>query len=231
MIELFPEGFEELDTDGAVELVAYTSGDGEERLWRTFGGANAADVESGWEDRWRDFHRPVVVGGLWIGPPWETPPGDLPAVVIDPARAFGTGSHPTTRLCLELLAERPRGSVLDVGCGSGVLAIAAARLGHGPVLAIDDDSVAVETTTANAVANGVEVDARVVDATTGELPAADLVVANIAPGPVASLSGRVRCAAAITAGYLVSDAPSLAGFAVAERRQIDGWAADLHLPE
>ena len=94
--------------------------------------ADRTEVEAGWEDRWREFHRPVRVGPLWIGPPWETAPGDALAVVIDPGRAFGTGAHPTTRLCLELLLDLPRTSLLDVGCGSGVLSIAAARLGFGP---------------------------------------------------------------------------------------------------
>ena len=78
-------------------------------------------------------------GRLWVGPPWETPPPGLPAVVIDPGRAFGTGSHATTLLCLELLLDQRPGPVLDLGCGSGVLALAAARLGHAPVLACDDD--------------------------------------------------------------------------------------------
>ena len=103
MLELFPGGFEEVDLPDGVELAAYAGPDGEERLWQAFGGAASADVEDGWEHRWRDFHRPVTVGGLWIGPPWLTPPSSTPAVVIDPGRAFGTGSHPTTRLCVELL--------------------------------------------------------------------------------------------------------------------------------
>ena len=230
MLDLFPEGFEEREADGGVELIAYTTGDGEERLWQAFGAADAADVEAGWEDRWRSFHRPVVAGGLWIGPPWETPDDGFPAVSIDPGRAFGTGAHPTTRLCVELLASRPPGSVLDIGCGSGVLSIAAALLGHGPLTALDHDPVAVDATRENAAANGVEVEAIVLDAGIGELPAADLVVANIAPEPVAALSGRLRCEAAITSGYLVADQALLAGFELVERRELDGWAADLHLP-
>ena len=84
----------------------------------------------------------------------EPATGEL-AVVIDPGRAFGTGAHPTTRLCIELLATSARGSLLDVGCGSGVLAIAAARLGFSPIAAIDDDPIAIETTLANAAVNGV----------------------------------------------------------------------------
>ena len=87
------------------------------------------------------------MGPLWIGPPWESAPADALAVVIDPGRAFGTGAHATTRLCLELLLDAPRGSVLDVGCGSGVLAIAAARLGFGPVAAVDVDEIAVDAAT------------------------------------------------------------------------------------
>jgi ribosomal protein L11 methyltransferase len=229
MVALFPEGFEERDDLGGVELAAYTNSAGEERMWQAFGRATTADVADGWEDRWRAFHRPVTVGGLWIGPPWETPPGDRPAVVIDPGRAFGTGAHPTTRLCIELLSGRSRGSVLDIGCGSGVLSIAAARLGFGPVVAIDVDPVAVDVTLANAAANGVEVEVSVADALAGPLPSTDLVIANIAPEPVAALSDRLPCDTAITSGYLLADEPALAGLTRVERRELDGWAADLHV--
>ena len=144
------------------------------------------------EDRWREFHRPVRVGPLWIGPPWETAPGDALAVVIDPGRAFGTGAHPTTRLCLELLLDLPRTSLLDVGCGSGVLSIAAAQLGFGPVVGVDIEAPSIEATLANAEVNGVAVEARVVDALADPLPEAELVVANIALAAVTALGGRVR---------------------------------------
>ena len=70
MIELFPEGFEEVDHEGGVELAAYTDPAGEERLWAAFGGTRSDEVEEGWEDRWRAFHRPVRIGQLWVGPPW-----------------------------------------------------------------------------------------------------------------------------------------------------------------
>ena len=100
---------------------------------------------------------------------------------IDPGRAFGTGSHSTTRLCLALLAEvEPAGSVVDLGCGSGVLAIAAARLGFGPVTALDSDPLAVEATEQNAAVNGVRA-GRVGRANLREQPppAADVVLANL----------------------------------------------------
>ena len=229
MLELFPEGFEELDTNGALELVAYTNAAGEERIWQAFGGAAGSDVDGGWEERWRQFHTPQRVGSLWIGPPWETPDPDAIAVVIDPGRAFGTGGHATTRLCLQLLEAEERGSVLDVGCGSGVLSIAAAKLGFAPVLGLDFDPQAVEATERNALENGVEIEARLGDLRDAELPEADLALANIASEAVAALGPRLRARRAITSGYLVSDEPELEGYRVERRVQIDGWAADLHI--
>ena len=226
MLELFPQGFEELDEEGGVELVAYTDAGGEERLWKVFGGARGTDVEDGWEERWRSFHRPVRVGQLWIGPPWEEPDADAITVVIDPGRAFGTGSHPTTRLCLEHLAELPRGSVLDVGCGSGVLSIAAAKLGHGPVLGLDVEAAAIEATRDNAKANGVEVEARLADGRAGRLPAADVTLANISLADVEQLEPDSE--QVVTSGYLASERVRLPGYTHVARREADGWAADLH---
>ena len=178
--------------------------------------------------RWRAFHRPVEAGGLWLGPPWEEPPDRRHAVVIDPGRAFGTGAHPTTRLCVELLAaEARRGPVLDVGCGSGVLSIAAARLGFCPVVAIDNDPIAVEVTLANAAVNDVVVEARYVDALTQELPPAGLVVANVLLEPVERILARSEADRAITSGYLAGDAPRAPAWRHLARRELDGWAADV----
>jgi ribosomal protein L11 methyltransferase len=234
MLELFPEGFEEtafeeLSGDGSVELAAYTNAAGEERIWQAFGGAASTDVEEDWQDRWRQFHKPVRVGSLWIGPPWEAPDEDATAVVIDPGRAFGTGGHPTTQLCLQLLESEERGSVLDVGCGSGVLSIAAAKLGFAPVRAFDFDPQAVEATERNSADNGVTVDVSQADLREDELPEADLALANIAAEAVVLLGPRLRAARAITSGYLVSDEPELDRYRRERRVQSGGWAADLHV--
>jgi ribosomal protein L11 methyltransferase len=229
MLELFPEGFEERSGPDGIELAAYTDASGEERLWSAFGGARSTEVEEGWEDRWRAFHKPIRIGPLWVGPPWEQPDESATAVVIDPGRAFGTGAHATTRLCLELLLELPGGSLLDVGCGSGVISIAAARLGFRPVLAVDVDPQAIEATLRNAEANGVEVEARLADALADPLPATDTAVVNVAldvDGPVAR---RLTCHRLITSGYLASEEPELSGYSRESRREADGWAADLHL--
>ena len=231
MLELFPEGFEELGGEGGgLELAAYTNAAGEERIWQAFGGAaSATDVEEDWQDRWRQFHKPVRVGSLWIGPPWETPDADAIAVVIDPGRAFGTGGHPTTQLCLQLLENEERASVLDVGCGSGVLSIAAAKLGFDPVTALDFDPQAVEATERNALDNGVVVDVSQADLREDSLPEAALALANIAAEAVVGLGTRLRAARAITSGYLVSDEPELEGYRREQRVQSGGWAADLHV--
>ena len=154
MLPLAPAGFEEVDLGPHVELAVYTDAEGEDAIREAFDRVASEPVEPGWEDRWRSFHRPVRAGGLWIGPPWEQVPADGPAVVVDPGRAFGTGAHPTTRACIELLAELERGSVLDAGCGSGVIAVAAARLGFEPVFALDADPAAVEAAEATARRNG-----------------------------------------------------------------------------
>jgi ribosomal protein L11 methyltransferase len=225
VLELFPEGFEELERADALELVVYTDGDGERRLRAAFEAVEAAEVPEDWPDRWMRFHRGARVGDLWVGPPWEPPPRDAVAVLIEPGRAFGTGGHPTTRLCLDFLQSVPRASLLDVGCGSGVLAVAGARLGFAPVFAVDNDPDAVDATRENAAANGVTVEARVADAFEDELPRADVAVANIAAEAVPWLG--LRAPLVIVSGYLAGDEPRPPGYDHVERRRLDGWAADL----
>jgi ribosomal protein L11 methyltransferase len=227
MLELFPDGFEESLDGESIELRAYTDGAGEEMVYATFGSARGEDVADDWADRWREFHRPIRIGPLWVGPPWESPPADAVAVVVDPGRAFGTGAHATTRLCLTLLLDLPRTSVLDVGCGSGVLAIAAARLGFGPVVALDVDPAAIEATRANAAANGVEIATVLADAHGSDLPPAGIALLNVAAETVAEVVPRLGAGHVVASGYLASDRPSIAGFRSVRRVEADGWAADL----
>ena len=225
MIDLFPEGFAESRHGGEVVLAAFTDDAGAERLRARFGDVAVEPVPEGWGDEWKRFHRPVEIGSLWVGPPWEEPSPGLSPVVIDPGQAFGTGAHPTTRLCLELLHELDRGSLVDLGCGSGVIAIAAARLGFSPVTAVDFDEAAIEATERNAVVNGVVVEARTVDLRAEPPPSADVAVANIDLPTIDLL--RPDAASVVTSGYYAAGHPEIPGFRRVERRTNEDWAADL----
>jgi ribosomal protein L11 methyltransferase len=207
-------------------FAVYTDADGE-RLLREHFEVESRAVAGGWEDNWREFHRGVVVGRFWVGPPWVEAPAGAEAIVIDPGRAFGTGAHATTRLTLELLQELRPASFLDVGCGSGVLAIAAVKLGVMPVIGVDIDETAVEVTLANAQVNGVQVDARRVDALRDDLPGTQVAVANVALDVVEQLLPRLPARQLVASGYLECDEPQLQGWRRVERRTVDGWAADL----
>ena len=160
------------------------------------------EVAEDWAERWKAFHQPVLVGGrVFVRPPWRDPqPGTLD-VVVDPAQAFGTGAHPTTRLCLELLLGlEPRGSLADLGCGSGVLAIAAARLGFRPVTAVDSERAALEATLANAAANGLALD-RVERLNLREQP----------PPPAATMVANLTRPLLLRVAEQMREAPALAG--------------------
>jgi ribosomal protein L11 methyltransferase len=227
MLELAPGGFEEGTAAAGLELIAYTDDAGIARIRTQFPDATARPVQPGWEDGWRAFHRPVVAGGVWIGPPWETPPPGRTAVVIDPGRAFGTGAHATTRLCVELLARIDPCSLLDVGCGSGVLALAAARLGFGPITAIDSDPVALEVTRANADVNAVALEVLLRDALVDPLPAAEVAVANVLLAPVEAVLARLASRHAVTSGYRSGERPAHEGWDHVRTMELDGWAADV----
>jgi ribosomal protein L11 methyltransferase len=218
LLHIFPEGVEELD--GAFAVYADEPPIG-------FDVVESDEVTEGWEDAWREFHHGIVVGRFWVGPPWEDAPAGAEPIVIDPGRAFGTGAHPTTRLTLELLQQLEPQSVLDVGCGSGVLSIAAAKLGFEPVTAIDLDAVAVEVTSANAERNRVRLAAMQLDALNDPLPQTELVVANIALDVVEAVLRRIDAPYAVTSGYLDRDRPHVEGWLLRDRREADGWAADL----
>ena len=202
LVELAPAGFEQVDGEDFVEFALY--GAPGELPALPEGPADVAgvpvrvrseEVAVDWAERWRRFHQPVLIGAapaagrrdgprhqrLWVRPPWDGPREDALDLVIDPAQAFGTGAHPTTRLSLELLLElEPAGSLADLGCGSGVLAVAAVRLGFAPVVAVDNERTAIEATLANARANRVEL-GRVerLDLREQPAPSAAAVTANL----------------------------------------------------
>jgi ribosomal protein L11 methyltransferase len=226
LIELFPEGFEEVALDGGIEFAAYTKAGGEERLWQVFGPGAATDVEAGWGEAWKRFHRPVRIDRLWVGPPWEEPDEGLIPVVVDPGQAFGTGAHPTTQLCLRFLLAHDPVSLLDLGCGSGVRSSAAAKLGYQPVTALDLDDAAVAATRTNAEANRVELRVARRDVLSDPLPLAHLALANIASEPLSEVAGRIEAAELVASGYLVSEEPELGGWKLEERKELQGWAAD-----
>ena len=206
-----------------------------------------SEVPDDWAERWRRFHRPVLVAGrVYVRPPWEEPavrPG-VEEVVIDPGQAFGTGSHPTTEGCLELLVElaggRRRGaghgSLADLGCGSGVLAIAAAKLGFSPVVAVDADLAALEATERNARANGVTLD-RIerVNLRDDAPPGAETVVANLMRPLLLRLAPRLVELAperVVLSGLLDAEADEVvdtfgAGFAERRRVSLRGWTSVL----
>ncbi len=169
LLELAPGGVEEVDHGDVVEYAVYGA-PGElpalPDLRAAAGGAlvevATSEVADDWSERWREFHRPIEIAGpppMRVRAPWH--PARDGDIVIDPGQAFGTGAHATTRLCLELLCGlEPSGAVVDAGCGSGVLAIAALRLGWGPATALDHDVLAVDATRENARVNGVALETR-----------------------------------------------------------------------
>lgn len=155
-------------------------------------------AEEDWADAWKAYFKPEVIGGVVIRPSWEeyqAEPGQV-VVDLDPGMAFGTGTHPSTRLCVELLQEtlRPGQQVLDVGTGSGILAIAAAKLAEAQVTAVDIDPVAVKVCKENAALNKVEDRIRALQ---GDLFSAvpgetfDLVLANIIAAVIIELLPQI----------------------------------------
>ena len=240
---LAPAGFEERDLGDVVEYAIYgASGELPElgALRAAVGGA-LVDVEStevgdDWDERWRDWHRPLDAGPLRIRPPWEPArPGALD-VVIDPGQAFGTGAHPTTRLSLALLLEVPaRGPLADWGCGSGVLALAAARLGFDPVLACDLERESVAATRAAAESNGLSVDVTRCDLRREGGPWAPTVTANLVRPLLLEVAARMERAPErlIASGLEDGEAEEVVaafarrGLSLASRRDGDGWSAIL----
>jgi ribosomal protein L11 methyltransferase len=264
---LAPNGVEEERGPGYVEYAIY-GGEGELPEMGDLDAAvgegrvevSATEIPDDWADRWRDFHKPILVGErLWLRPSWEEPHAGTIDVVVDPGQAFGTGAHPTTRLCLELLLEleaagEAAGPLTDLGTGSGVLAIAAAKLGWDPVRGYDHEAAALEAAAANAAANGVELELERANLRESLPQLAPTVVANMTAPILAAVAaqldgdgsrGRARRslpavapaspppapATVILSGLLPTelDATSAAfapsGLAESDRRRDGDWAA------
>jgi ribosomal protein L11 methyltransferase len=273
LLELSPGGVEEVQVgEEAVEYAVYGApGElpGLPAVDAAVGDAlveiSTSELPDDWHERWKRFHRPVLIESprrapgdrrslpaLRLRPPWEPagagPDRETEEIVIDPGQAFGTGGHASTRLCLELLLELaglegPRGPLLDVGTGSGVLAIAAARLGFGPVLALDNERESVAAARSNASINGVDIEVRRIDVSRQALPwmsaargpAGSLVVtANLLRPLLLELAELLPCAPAhlIAGGLLSGEAVEVAdvfgerlGLRARARRERGEWAA------
>lgn len=265
LLDFAPSGVEEADVDAdTVEYAIYAAAEdlpAPEQLKAALGDAllrlDGTEVADDWADRWREFHRPLVLGErLAVRPPWEPPLGTALEIVIDPGRAFGTGAHATTRLCLEALLELsppaappavdtspsetspPPPAAIDLGCGSGVLAIAAAKLGWDRVLGLDYDPLSVEATRANAEVNGVasQIEVQQFDLNEQPPPAAPLVLANLLAPLLATWAVHMRNGAPkpgtiVASGLLVTEAEHVAGlfkelgFTLLQGLQHAEWAA------
>jgi ribosomal protein L11 methyltransferase len=240
---LAPSGLEERDLGDAVEYAIYGA-PGElpdlGQVRATIGDALVdvvtTEVPDDWDERWRQWHRPLDVGPLRVRPPWEEPRAGALDIVIDPGQAFGTGAHPSTRLSLALLVDLPTGGPLaDWGSGSGVLAVAAARLGFAPVLACDHDPASVAASVAAAASNGVEIEVGRCDLRRAPGPWAPTVTANLVRPlllEVAALMERPPerlIASGLTTGEVDDVAGAFArhGLRMASRRDGDGWSAIL----
>ncbi|MEX2107926.1 MAG: 50S ribosomal protein L11 methyltransferase [Solirubrobacterales bacterium] len=214
---------------------------GEEEVRRLAGplliDLSAAEVSDDWRERRLARYEPLVAAERFeLRPEWAPPSGDpaLVEIVLGESAAFGTGSHPTTQACLAALAEAvPSGrSLADYGCGSGVLAIAAAKLGFSPVIAVDVEETSVGAARENAERNEVEVDVRQLDLLAGPPPAADVVAVNVPPAIQIDLAGGVEQAPGlvIASGFTADDVADVAsawearGLRVAEEQRVMEWS-------
>ncbi len=264
LLELAPGGVEEVELDGGlVEYAVYGSRGELPDLpdLRAAAGAALVEVSSrevaeDWGERWKRFHRPVQIDSpapgrvpsVRVRPPWEPPGGHRQTVevVVDPGQAFGTGGHATTRLCVELLlglaaAEQSRGPLLDVGTGSGVLAIAAAKLGYSPVIGFDHDRESVRAATVNAGVNGVGIDIRRLDLRVSPIPMSGddrksptVLIANLLRPLLLELASALPSAPAhiLAGGLLKGEVEEIVrayaerfGMCERERRESGDWAA------
>ncbi|HZO04811.1 MAG TPA: 50S ribosomal protein L11 methyltransferase [Solirubrobacterales bacterium] len=243
---LAPNGVEEDRGPGYVEYAIY-GGEGELPDLGELDAAvgedrievSSTEIPDDWADRWRDFHKPLLVGDrLWLRPSWEPAREGTVDVVVDPGQAFGTGAHPTTRLCLEYLIELAEageavGPLTDLGCGSGVLAIAASKLGWSPVSGYDHEQPALEASAANASINAVPLDLHQTNLREALPPLAPTVVANMTSPILKAVAAQLSdppqtlVCSGILPGELdeVSETFGSTGLRESDRRQEGDWAA------
>lgn len=243
-------GVENTLEDGACLVGCVVAAPGHEKvveaLTHALMKAGATDVktqllpEQNWDELWRKHFKPHRIGSrLVVRPSWETyefSPGDI-ELVLDPGQAFGTGEHATTKMCLELLeaADLAGKSVLDLGCGSGILAIAAVKMGASRVLAVDIDPMAVEVAKENARLNGVTVPVLQGDGEMGN-EQVDIIVSNIISATLIRLAGlayeRLKSGGWWQVSGIISDNwPDVldearrVGFTLDRTIEEDGWVA------
>ena len=241
LFQLGATAIEERSTDGELTLVTgFATDDGAlharsvlSERWpcRLEGTGDEAE----WRDEWLRFIEPIVVAGYVIHAPWHDPaswPADAVTISIDPGRAFGSGHHPTTRLTLAALANRVdrHTTILDVGCGTGILSIAAAKMQAPSVLGIDLNYDIIEVATANIEANGVTSQITVrTDSISSLDDSFDVVVANIVIGDLLPLIPELVMRAErfmIVSGFLDEQAERVVAAAhatVVDRSSLDGW--------
>lgn len=230
LLPRFPEGVHTRAVDGRVELLVYGAPAPDVELLATLDPTLLAppavtSASDDWRERRRQRFRPHVYGGrLAVRPAWAEPPPDgvIDVVLGQEAAAFGTGDHPTTRACLELLCQLPpEDSLADLGCGSGVLAIAAARLGWPDVTAVDVDPRSVSAAAANALRNGVDVKTRTLDLVRDALPAATVSLANVPAFVHERLAGRLASRTVVATGIESGHAATVvAAYEAAGYRQV-----------
>ena len=250
LLELSPAGVEEKALEDGVEYVIYGAPgelpalpDVRAAVGDVLVDIATEEIPDDWAERWKAWHRPVDVAWrfrrLRVRPPWEDALDDPDVIelVVDPGQAFGTGAHATTRLCLELLLQLDsRGPFADWGSGTGVLAIAAARLGYAPVLAVDLDPYSIEASADNAKVNGVDVEVRRHNLRTTPPPYAPTVCANLVRPLLLDVARLMERAPdhLICSGLLRHEADEVAaafaahGLQERDRRSVGEWSA-LHL--
>ncbi|MDQ3759209.1 MAG: 50S ribosomal protein L11 methyltransferase [Actinomycetota bacterium] len=267
LVQMAPGGVEEEAGPGWVEYAIYGAegelpdlGEVEAAAGGDLVEITSERIPDDWADRWRDFHEPTVLanGRVVIRPSWRENPqpdgplraasldgpgreGEEPSsldVVIDPGQAFGTGAHPTTRMCVDMLVwladeGRADGALADLGTGSAVLAIVAAKLGWLPVVGVDHEESALAAAAENAALNGVNADFRKANLRAEPAPFAPTMVANLTAPVLRDVAVNMAepPRALVLSGLLVAEARSVAGefeahgLKPAERLDSGDWSA------